>query len=175
MHSESLAPLATVRRVAPTTSYPEPEMAATGLDGGVGGGVPVPHALEPVVHAVFALAPDSPLLLRSVACIEHFDVPLPVSNPRLLDMFRDRNRKSGGQALGQMAWAGEFVGKWLTHTTQLHRLTQHPVLRQTIETALKALQLYQADDGYLQPFPDAKGPDGLRTMSVGWDPVGGNR
>jgi DUF1680 family protein len=148
---------------APTVATSLPTTGAGGL---------VPHALEPVVHAVFALAPGSPLLLRSIACIEHFDIPLPVSNPRLLEMFRDRNRKSGGQALGQMPWAGEFVGKWLTHATQLYRLTQHPTLRSTIETALKALQLYQAADGYLGPFPDAKGEDGLRTMSVGWDPWG---
>ena len=44
-------------------------------------------------------------VVAALAVIEHFDVPLPVSNPRLLDMFADRNRKSSGQTLGQMACA----------------------------------------------------------------------
>ena len=65
-----------------------------------------------------------------------------------------------------------YHARRLTHATQLYRLTKHETLRATIETALKALQLYQAADGYLGPFPDAKGADGLRTMSVGWDPWG---
>ena len=84
------------------------------------------------------------------------DIPLPLSNPRLLEMFLDRNRASNGQALGQMAWAGEFVGKWLTHTAQLYRLTKHAELRATVSMALAQLTKYQAADGYLGPFPDAK-------------------
>ena len=132
----------------------------------------VPHVLAPIVDADYELAPDSLLQARAVAVIEHFDVPLPVSNPRLLDMFADRNRKSNGQTLGQMAWAGEFVGKWLTHAAQLYRLTKHPELRATVSMALGSLAKNQASDGYLGPFPDARGTDGLRTMSVGWDAWG---
>jgi hypothetical protein len=59
-------------------------------------------------------------------------------------MFKDRNRASSGQALGQMPWAGEFVGKWLTHAAQLYRLTKHAELRQTIQMVLSTLTAYQA-------------------------------
>ena len=90
-----------------------------------------PHVLAPIVDALFALAPTSLVLQRGLACIEHFDIPLPVSNPRMLECFLDRNRASNGLALGQMAWAGEFVGKWLTHTAQLYRLTKHAELKAT--------------------------------------------
>ena len=34
------------------------------------------------------------------------------------------------------------------------------------------LELMNAADGYLGPFPDAKGSDGLRTMKAGWDSWG---
>lgn len=132
----------------------------------------VPHVMAPILDAVFSLAPQALVQKRGLACIEHFDIPLPASNPRLVEMFRDRNRVSNGQALGQMAWAGEFVGKWLTHTAQLYRLTQHPELRETVTKVMAILAQYQAADGYLGPFPDAKGADGLRTMKVGWDPWG---
>ena len=132
-----------------------------------------PHVLAPIVDdAAIALAPKALVLQRGLACIEHFDIPLPLSNPRLLEMFLDRNRASNGQALGQMAWAGEFVGKWLTHTAQLYRLTQHAELRATATRVLATLAKYQAADGYLGPFADAKGADGLRTMKVGWDAWG---
>eukprot|EP01046_Picozoa_sp_COSAG06_P009660 COSAG06_NODE_507_length_14929_cov_109.047067_9_plen_305_part_00 len=131
-----------------------------------------PHVLAPIVDAAIALAPKALVQQRGLACIEHFDIPLPLSNPRLIEMFLDRNRASNGQALGQMAWAGEFVGKWLTHTAQLYRLTQHAELRATATRVLATLAKYQAPDGYLAPFADAKGPDGLRTMKVGWDAWG---
>ena len=49
---------------------------------------------------------------------------------------------------------------------------QHDQLRATVSMALAQLTKYQAADGYLGPFPDAKGPDGLRTMKAGWDSWG---
>ena len=143
----------------------------------------MPHVVSPIVDATFGLLPDSLLAQRSLAVIEHFDIPLPASNPRLLEMFKDRNRRANGKSMTQMAWAGEFVGKWLTHASQLYRLTRHPELKATIQMAVDTLAKYQAPDGYLGPWMDASSDappghspnppkSGTRTMKAGWDAWG---
>ena len=120
----------------------------------------MPHVVSPIVDATFGLLPDSLLAQRSLAVIEHFDIPLPASNPRLLEMFKDRNRHANGASMTQMAWAGEFVGKWLTHASQLYRLTKHAELKATIQMAVDTLandlKRRFSDNGVNLPFSKEK-------------------
>ena len=46
-----------------------------------------------------------------LACINHFDIPLPLSSPQLTEMFRDRDLS---QPL--LPWSGEFVVSALSMT-----------------------------------------------------------
>jgi DUF1680 family protein len=147
-------------------------MVPADSDSGSGATGRVAHVLSPILDAAFALEEGSTLAVRALAVIEHFDIPLPLSNPRLLECFLDRNRASNGQSLHQLPWAGEFVGKWLTHVAQLYRLTHHAELRQAATAVVATLAQYQDTDGYIGPFGDARGPDKLRTMKVGWDAWG---
>jgi uncharacterized protein len=74
----------------------------------------------------------------------------PASNPAMLEMFRDRDRRP----LRQMVpWAGEFAGKYLTAATQVWRVTGDESLKQEIQDFVGRLVALQADDGYLGPWP----------------------
>lgn len=74
----------------------------------------------------------------------------PLSNPAMLEMFRDRDR----QPLREMVpWAGEFAGKYLTSAVQVWRLTGDESLKQCIADFVTRLVVLQADDGYLGPWP----------------------
>ena len=96
--------------------------------------------------------------------------------PRSLhvQMFVDRNRETNGVTLGQMAWAGEFAGKWLTHAVQLYRLAaadsaERASLGDSISEAVAFLAEVQAPDGYLGPNPDTDrwGSDAQSPRKVG--------
>ena len=128
---------------------------------------PQPHALVPVAGVRFALDPESLAGARSLAVIEHFDLALPASNPLLLDCFRDRNRAQSAATQfpnPQVPWAGEFVGKYLTHAAELYRLTRHSELRAVVTRVVKLLAKYQASDGYCGAWPDAH-----RFSTSAWD------
>lgn len=74
----------------------------------------------------------------------------PTSNPAMLEMFRDRDRKP----LREMVpWAGEFAGKYLTAAVQTWRVTGDESLRRCIEDFVGRLVALQAEDGYLGPWP----------------------
>ena len=47
---------------------------------------PPNHVVNPIVDAHFSLATGSILQQRALAVIEHFDIPLPTSNPRMLEV-----------------------------------------------------------------------------------------
>jgi len=73
----------------------------------------------------------------------------PLSNPAMLEMFRDRDRLP----LRHMEpWAGEFAGKYLTSAVQVYRVSRDPELRKFIEWFVPELISGQADDGYLGPW-----------------------
>src|SRR6266545_7958385 len=71
---------------------------------------------------------------------EQWLVVAPFSNPAMLEMFRDRDRRP----LREMVpWAGEFAGKYLTSAVQVWRVTSDESLRKCIAdfvTRLVALQ-----------------------------------
>ena len=74
----------------------------------------------------------------------------PLSNPAMLEMFRDRDRRP----LREMVpWAGEFAGKYLTSAVEVWRVTGDKALRQSIADSVSRLIKLQAEDGYLGPWP----------------------
>src|SRR6266540_5639099 len=74
----------------------------------------------------------------------------PLSNPAILEMFRDRDRRP----LREMVpWAGEFAGKYLTSAVQVWRVTGDESLKQSIADFVTRLVALQAEDGYLGPWP----------------------
>ncbi len=79
-------------------------------------------------------------------------LPAPFANPRLLEMFRERDLDP---PTNQVPWAGEFAGKYLTCGTQILRLTDDPALRRQLAWFVAELAGLQADDGYLGPWPKA--------------------
>jgi DUF1680 family protein len=91
----------------------------------------------------------------------------PLSNPAMLEMFRDRDRKP----LREMVpWAGEFAGKHLVSAVQVWRLAGDESLKSSIADFVKRLVSLQAEDGYLGPWPKENRLTG-RAPNVG--PKGG--
>lgn len=84
------------------------------------------------------------------AVSEQWLKPAPFSNPAMLEMFRDRDRRP----LREMVpWAGEFAGKYLTSAIQVWRVTRDPSLKSAIADFVKRLVPLQEADGYLGPWP----------------------
>ena len=98
----------------------------------------------------------------------------PLSNPAMLEMFRDRDRRP----LREMVpWAGEFAGKYLTSAVEVWRVTGDGSLKDFISDFVRRLVSLQAEDGYLGPWPKESrltgrapncGPNGGET----WDAWG---
>src|ERR1051326_8816367 len=84
---------------------------------------------------------------RIKANVQNWLVPLPSTNPGILNMFRDR-----GLSNGLLWWSGEFAGKYLISAVQSIRLTQDQELKKTIKKFVHDLIGYQEPDGYLGPF-----------------------
>lgn len=84
------------------------------------------------------------------AVSEHWLKVAPVSNPAMLDMFRDRDREPLRELL---PWSGEFAGKHLTSAVQIYRVTGDESLRGLLEDFVAQLISLQDDDGYLGPWP----------------------
>jgi len=74
----------------------------------------------------------------------------PYSNPAMLQMFRDRDRKPRRMLV---PWAGEFAGKYLISAVQGYRLTYDERLRRLLDGFVHALISVQDVDGYLGPHP----------------------
>ena len=102
---------------------------------------------EPVMSATllteFQL--DGEIGRRLNAVTEQWILPAPAANPAMLGMFRDRNRKP---YRNMVPWAGEFAGKYLTHSVQILRLTGDARLRSHLEHFVKEMCACQDADGY---------------------------
>ena len=122
-------------------------------------------------HPAFEPAPGRRITLagevgrRLEAVTTQWILPTPSANPAILEMFRDRDRKPPRQ---QVAWAGEFAGKYLTHAVQIYRLTRDAKLKDHVEWFVRELISLQADDGYLGPWPK-------KWRLTGQAPAAGNR
>lgn len=81
--------------------------------------------------------------------IEQWLLPVVDSNPRMIEMFRTRDRKPEPDLV---PWAGEFVGKYLISAIQACRMADKPELRQHVRRTIEELISTQAEDGYLGPF-----------------------
>ena len=68
------------------------------------------------------------------------------SNPAILDMFRDRDRRLYRDML---PWSGEFAGKYLTGAAYVYRMTGNRELYDYIQKFIEELLLLQDEDGYL--------------------------
>jgi hypothetical protein len=108
------------------------------------------------------------------AITEQWIKPAPDANPAMLEMFRDRDRLP---LRSMVPWAGEFAGKYLTHSVQIYRLTHDAELGAQIKRFVDELISLQADDGYLGPWPKGyeltgTAPNGDRptdeTNTEGW-------
>jgi len=87
---------------------------------------------------------------RLKAVTEQWILPAPGANPAMLAIFRDRDRKPYRD---MVCWAGEFAGKYLTHSAQILRLTGDDRLRSHLERFVEELRACQDADGYLGCWP----------------------
>jgi len=105
---------------------------------------------------------------RIIANQERWLLQAPISNPAMLQMFRDRDRKPR-RAL--VPWAGEFAGKYLISGVQGYRLTRDERLYCLLERSVRDLIIVQDVDGYIGPHPKnerliGKTYDGKREGSI---------
>ena len=107
---------------------------------------------EPVMNAAllteFQLEGEIGRRLKAVT--EQWILPAPAANPAMLGMFMDSNRKP---YRNMVPWAGEFAGKYLTHSVQILRLTGDARLRSHLEHFVKEMCACQDADGYLGCWP----------------------
>ncbi|MDO8686002.1 MAG: glycoside hydrolase family 127 protein, partial [Clostridiales bacterium] len=75
----------------------------------------------------------------------------PFSNPGMLEIFNDRNRKP---LRDMIPWAGEFAGKHLTSAVQVYALTRDEKLGCFINWFVDRLFSLQDSDGYIGCWPD---------------------
>ena len=88
------------------------------------------------------------------AVIDHWVIPLPDSNPAIVEMFEIRDAEP---YRAYLPWSGEFAGKYLTGAVQLWRLTGSEPLRERIAGVVARLaELQDPADGYLGPYPKAE-------------------
>ncbi|MGQ9730840.1 MAG: beta-L-arabinofuranosidase domain-containing protein [Candidatus Zipacnadales bacterium] len=91
-----------------------------------------------------------PLGERVERNIENWLLTAVDANPRMLEMFRTRDRKPLPDLV---PWAGEFIGKYLLSAIQACRMTERPELKEDVQRTITELLSTQAEDGYLGPFP----------------------
>src|SRR5262245_5241309 len=84
----------------------------------------------------------------------HWLTVAPARSPGMLDLFH--KRKAGQARTGLLAWAGEYVGKYLIGAIHSLRLSNDANLRNVIAQVVRDLIASQGDDGYLGPFGPAE-------------------
>ena len=110
------------------------------------------HRCERIAGAAYRMGGVLGDYLTNVT--EQWLIPAPRSNPAMVEMFRDRDRRPLHDLV---MFAGEFAGKYLTSAVQVLRLTGDPELRQTIARFVSELVSCQAENGYLGPWPSEHG------------------
>lgn len=93
--------------------------------------------------------------------VENWELHVLESNPALIEMFRDRDRKPDRQLL---PWSGEFIGKYLCASISSYRILRDPRQKELIQKVVTSFIATQAADGYLGPF-DAN----TRLTGRNWD------
>ena len=93
---------------------------------------------------------EGELARRLEAVTDQWILPTPFANPGILEMFRNRDRKP---YQNQVPWAGEFAGKYLTHSVQIYRLTRDAKLREHLKWFVSEFIALQDTDGYLGAWP----------------------
>ncbi len=115
-------------------------------------------AEKPALKAepVFEVIPDAKFEFGGVmgerlqANVRNWLMVAPSSNPAMLQIFRDRDRKPRRDLV---PWAGEFAGKYLISATQALKITRDGELETYLKTFVADLIATQDADGYLGPFP----------------------
>ena len=97
---------------------------------------------------------DSEVGARANALIRNWIIPAWDANPMMTEMFRLRDRQPSYE--NQIDWAGEFVGKHLNSAVALDRIADIPELENMISELLYEMELCQAENGYLGPYPENK-------------------
>jgi DUF1680 family protein len=119
------------------------------------------------VEPAFETIPKAQLKLggfvgrRLQANLENWELRAPDSNPALVEMFYDRDRKPDRRL---PPWSGEFVGKYLCSSILSYRLLRDPRQKAMIDRITRAFLNSQGADGYLGPF-DGKN----RLTGDNWD------
>ncbi len=98
---------------------------------------------------------------RLKANLENWELRAPDSNPALVEMFYDRERKPDRNLL---PWSGEFVGKYLCSSILSYRLLRDPRQKVLIDRIMHEFIKSQGPDGYLGPY-DQKN----RLTGKNWD------
>ncbi len=86
---------------------------------------------------------------RLKANLENWELRAPGSNPALVRMFYDRDRKPGRRL---EPWGGEFIGKHLNAAILSYRFLRDPRQKILIDELLSQFLRSQDPDGYLGPF-----------------------
>jgi DUF1680 family protein len=142
----------TVRRIA-MTCLAGAMMATTSVAAETGGGngaaVPakVPAKLDRPAGAAYQMG--GPLQKQMQGVIDNWLLLVPGKNPAMLDMFADRDKQPYRDLL---PWSGEFVGKYMTASVQMMRLTGNKELQATVGKVVGRLVTLQDADGYLGPY-----------------------
>jgi DUF1680 family protein len=108
----------------------------------------VPAKFDRPTDAIYDLA--GPIHAQVQGVIDNWLLLAPDQNPAMLDMFADRDKQPYRNLL---PWSGEFVGKYITSSTQMIRLTHDAALQAAVQKLVDRLVTLQDEDGYLGPFP----------------------
>ncbi|GAI14423.1 unnamed protein product, partial [marine sediment metagenome] len=90
---------------------------------------------------------------RLMANVDNWLLSVPQTNPGMLEMFRDRDKKPQRDLV---PWAGEFSGKYVTAGVYNLHVTQNYRLWRQLKEFVKELIETQSEDGYMGPFPSSE-------------------
>ena len=118
---------------------------------------------------------DGPLSRYARAVSDHWLKILPRSNPGLIEVLRDRDRRPRRNL---MRWTGWFHGMHLISLVEMLRLTGDDELRHATQWYVaRLLELQDGEDGYLGAFPKGYryrnyAPNALGHGDICWDTSG---
>ncbi|MCX6090024.1 MAG: glycoside hydrolase family 127 protein [Candidatus Atribacteria bacterium] len=107
----------------------------------------VEWALEPIKNTKYEFSDY--LGLRLENNLHHWILTAPYSNPAMIEMLRDRDKKPPREL---NPWDGEYPGKYLISAVLCWRISPNPELRHVIQYVVDQLIEVQDGDGYLGPF-----------------------